>query len=441
MPRARCNPSRLWPLSLLAFASLLLGGSSSLAEDWPQWRGPDRDGRWNVQGVVDSLPDGQLPLDWSVPVGSGYSGPTVAQGRVYVMDRQGTADDQSERVLCFDSKTGKPLWQHVYPTSYKIQYTAGPRASVTVDDGVAFAVGAMGQMHALDAAKGTVLWKHELSTEYDVDMPIWGIAASPLVYKQLVIQQVGGSGGACIVAFDRTSGREVWRALAERAGYSSPIIVQQAGHDVLVCWTGDSLSGLDPLSGKVYWSEPMPPTKMPIGIATPSVDGDLLMVSSFYDGSLMVRLDPNKLAIEKLWHRRGQSEQKTDALHAMIGTPILSGGYVYGVDSYGQFRCLDARTGDRIWESDQAVPQARWATVHMVRQNDRVWMFNERGELLIAKLSPQGLEILDRCQVIEPTKIQLNQRGGVVWTHPAFAEQSIFVRNDERLVRASLKAQ
>ena len=122
----------------------------------------------------------------------------------------------------------------------------------------------------------------------------------------------------------------------------------------------------------------------------------------------------------------------------MIGTSIVQDGYVYSVDSYGELRCLDAATGKRLWEDLTAVPKARWSTIHMVRQADRVWMFNERGELLITKLSPTGLQIIDRCQLIEPTKAQLNQRGGVCWTHPAFAEQSIFARNDERIVRASL---
>jgi outer membrane protein assembly factor BamB len=434
------HPPRSLLLLVCALLGTILGAGVAPAEDWPQWRGPNRDGRWQAEGLMSELPDGQLPLEWSVAIGSGYSGPTVADGRVYVMDRQGTADKQSERVLCFDSKTGAALWQHSYESSYKIGYTAGPRASVTIDRGVAYAVGAMGHMHALDAAKGSIIWQHDLEHEYDINMPIWGIAASPLVYRDLVIQQVGGSNKACVVAFDRTTGKEMWRALDERAGYSSPIVVQQAGQDVLVCWTGDALSGLDPLTGKLYWSEAMPSSKMPIGITTPSVDGDLVFVSSFYDGSLMVRLLPDKLAIEKVWRRVGKSEQKTDSLHAMIGTPIVANNYVYGVDSYGEFRCLDAQTGDRIWESQEAVPRDRWSTVHMVRQADRVWMFNERGELMIAKLSPKGLEILDRCQVIEPTKIQLPQRGGVVWTHPAFAEKSIFVRNDERLIRASLKA-
>ena len=125
-------------------------------------------------------------------------------------------------------------------------------------------------------------------------------------------------------------------------------------------------------------------------------------------------------------------------IHSMIGTGIVQDGYIYGVDSYGELRCLEAATGKRIWEDLSAVPKERWATIHMVRQADRVWMFNERGELLIAKLSPAGLDTIDRCQVIEPTRVQLNQRGGVVWTHPAYAEQSIFARNDQRIVRASL---
>lgn len=430
----------LSPLMAIGFLVVWPVGSSCLqGEDWPQWRGPNRDGWWKAEGLMDKLPEGQLPIAWSIPIGPGYAGPTVSDGRVYVMDR--LADDQRERILCCDSKTGQSLWEHQYSATYEISYKAGPRASVTVDRGIAFAVGAMGHFHALDAASGKVIWQRDLNREYDINMPIWGIAASPLVYMDLVIQQVAGSGGACMVAFDRSSGKEAWRALNERAGYSSPIIIRQAGQDVLVCWTGESLSGLDPLSGKLYWSEPMPPTKMPIGIATPSLDENMLFVSSFYDGSLMVRLATDKLAIEKVWRRIGPNEIKTDSLHAMIGTPIVSGGYVYGVDSYGQFRCLDARNGERVWESQEAVPRERWSTVHMVREKNRVWMFNERGELMIARLSPEKLEILGRCQVIEPTTVQLNQRGGVCWTHPAFAEQSIFVRNDTRMVRASLKAQ
>jgi outer membrane protein assembly factor BamB len=241
-----------------------------------------------------------------------------------------------------------------------------------------------------------------------------------------------------MVAFNKRDGTEVWRALNEQASYSSPIVMQQAGQDVLVCWTGDSLSGLDPATGQVHWAHPMPPSRMPIGIGTPVVSDDLIFVSSFYDGSMMVRFDRDELTSEVLWRAVGPDEQKTKSIHAMIGTCIVDDGYVYGADSYGEFRCLDALTGERKWVDQSAVPKARWATIHMVRQADRVWMFNERGELLLAKLSPAGLKISDRCQLLEPTTVQLNQRGGVCWSHPAFAEQSIFARNDKQLIRASL---
>jgi outer membrane protein assembly factor BamB len=390
--------------------------------------------------LVEELPEGQIPLEWSVEIGPGYSGPTVAEGRVFVMDRQAQGGGERERVLCFDTAKGTVLWEHTYAAPYKgIGYPAGPRASVTIDQGVAFAVGAVGNFHALDAKSGKVLWEHDLRNEYEINMPVWGIAASPLVYENLVIQIVGGAKSACVVAFDRVSGREAWRALNDRPGYSSPILIRQAGRSVLVCWTGDSLTGLDPQTGGTHWSIPFPPSRMPIGIASPVLDGELLYVSSFYDGSLMVRVPRDRLAVEEVWKKMGPDERNTQALHVMIGTPIVRGGFVFGVDSYGEFRCLDGKTGERLWEDRSAVPIERWATIHMVQNEARVWMFNERGELLITDLTPKALKVLDRSRLIEPTEEQLRRRGGVCWSHPAFAEQSIFARNDRRLVRASLR--
>jgi hypothetical protein len=153
----------------------------------------------------------------------------------------------------------------------------------------------------------------------------------------------------------------------------------------------------------------------------------------------MLGVDPQRLAVAKTWQRQGASEQQTDGLHSIISTPLLIGDYVYGVDSYGELRCLKAATGERVWEDLTAVPRARWSTIHFVQNGERVWMFNERGELLITRLSPAGLEIISRAQLIEPTRDQLNQRGGVCWAHPAFAYKHVFARNDEALVCASLE--
>ena len=428
------NLSVLW----MAIGSLSLASSGSLAEDWPQWRGPSRDGTWQEADIIDKLPEGQLPYVWSTQIGPGYSGPTVAQGRVYVMDRQPKDREATERIHCLDSQSGKSLWTFEYPAEYRISYTAGPRASVTIDQGKAYCVGAMGHFHCLDAISGEVIWKRDLQKDYDIQMPIWGIAASPLIYGDLVIQQVCGAGDACMVAFDKLTGKEIWRSLKDRGAYSSPILIRQADQDVLVCWTGDSLSGLDPKTGSVLWGHPFPPSRMPIGVGDPVLSGEQLFVSSFYDGSLMVRVPKDKVTSDVIWRGVGPDEQHTKSLHAMIGTSIVKDNLVFGTDSYGEFRCLDGITGERIWEDTTAVPRARWATIHMVRQADRVWMFNERGELLITKLSKEGLEVLSRSKLIEPTRDQLGQRGGVCWSHPAYAEKSIFARNDRQIVRVSL---
>lgn len=425
-----------------SFASVLGLATLGLADDWPQWRGPQRDAVWREQGIVEQLPEGQLPRVWTAAVASGYSGPTVADGRVFVTDRATaelqTGDGDQERVLCFDVESGKPLWTYAYDAPYTISYRAGPRAAVTVDGDRVYAVGAMGHFHCLAAASGELIWKRDLNADYEIDMPIWGIAAAPVVYQNLVIQQVGGKNGACMVAFDKLTGNEVWKALGDRAAYSTPIVIRQADSDVLVCWTGDSISGLDPLSGKVLWGFPFPPNKMPIGIATPVVSGDRLFVTSFYDGSVMLRTPQDNLGHELLWRRVGPSEQDTDALQSIISNPIFVGDHVYGVDSYGEFRCLDAATGDRIWEDQSLVRRNRWATIHMVQHEGRVWMLNEQGELLITELSPQGAKVLSRAQVIEPTKVQLARGPGVVWAPPAYAERSIFVRSDNELIRCSL---
>ena len=180
---------------------------------------------------------------------------------------------------------------------------------------------------------------------------------------------------------------------------------------------------------------------MIINVPTPVVERDRLFLTCFFDGSLMLKLDEDALRVEKLWRRQGPSEQQTDALHAMISTPRMKGDYVYGVDSYGELRCLDAKTGDRVWEDLTAVPKARWATIHMVRNGDRIWMFNERGELVIGTLSPQGFREISRAKLIAPTTEQLDSRNGVCWSHPAYAYKHVFARNDRELVCASLAAE
>ncbi len=422
------------PLSYLA-----IGDHHVRADDWPQWRGPTRDDVWRETGLIKAFSSRQIPLRWKAPIGSGYSGPTVAEGRVYVTDRQ-TEPREVERVHCFAWETGKSLWTFAYDCPYKaIGYTAGPRASVSVDDHRIYALGAMGHLHCLDAATGHVLWKKLPDVDYHLRVPTWGVAAAPLVDGEQVIVQIGAADGACVVALDKKTGVEKWRALDDPASYSAPVIIGQAGRRVLICWTGTNVVGLDPASGKVYWQHPFK-QKMVINVPTPVIQGDRLFVTAFYDGSLMLKLWQDEPRVDELWRRRGTSERKTDALHAMICTPYIDGNYIYGIDSYGELRCLDAANGNRVWEDLTAVPKARWAAIHMVRNQDRVWMFNERGELIIATLSPKGFREISRAKLIEPTTEQLGQRGGVCWSHPAYAYRHVFARNDRELVCATLAA-
>ena len=345
----------------------------------------------------------------------------------------------SERVLCVDAKNGNTIWTYSYACQYgNVGYPNGPRTSVVINDEKAYSLGTVGNLFCFDAKTGTVLWQRDLNREYQIKMPIWGIASTPLIYENRIIIPIGGSMSASIIALDKNSGKEIWRSMNDKISYSPPVLIQQAGKPVVVVWTADNLNGLDPETGKVYWKIPFS-VKMGMGISTPVRYGDYLFVSCFYSGSLLVKLSRQSITAEKIWLRVGESEYKTDALHCVINTPLIKDDCIYGVDSYGELRCLRLLTGDRLWENLSAVTKNRWANIHFIQNGEQTWMFNEHGELLITQLSPQGLKILSRAKLIEPTTGQLNRNGtGVTWSHPAFANRHVFARNDNSLICAYL---
>ena len=190
---------------------------------------------------------------------------------------------------------------------------------------------------------------------------------------------------------------------------------------------------------------------MVIGVATPVVRNNHVLVTSFFDGALLLELATDRLTVSKVWHRVGENEHNTDGIHSTISTPLWLGDHIYGIDSYGMLRCLRADTGDRVWADSTAVRAARWSTAHLIPQSDpqgdppcgphggRIWILNEEGELILSKLSPQGFEVLSRASVIEPTRDQLNRRGGVTWSHPAFAGGHIYLRNGNELLAIDLR--
>ncbi len=405
--------------------------------DWPQWRGPDRSGTWYNGPEVDSLTPGMIHKIWEVPIGSGYSGPTVADGRVYVMDYR----NGKERILCMNARDGKRLWDHVCPVAYNVGYPTGPRTSVLVRDGRAYTWGTMGHLHCLDALTGVVVWSINTMEHFQSRIPAWGMASHPILVDDLLVVQVGGAKGACVVAFHSESGEEAWRALDDEASYSAPVLINQAGRRVLVCWTGESITGLNPGNGEIYWSVPFQPLQMIMNVADPVYDPPYLFLTAFFDGSYLLALGEDKPTARLIYHCYGESERETDALHSTISTPILQNGYVYGICSYGETRCIELLTGERIWENLTLVPRERWANVHLVKQGDRVWGFNEAGELLLGLFCPEGYRDLGRVRIIDPIKISPNPRNGVTWAHPAFSGNRVYVRNDSRIVCIEITGQ
>lgn len=431
---------------------------SARGDDWPQWLGPQRDSVWREQGIVDKFPEDGLKVRWRTPIGGGYAGPAVAGGRVYVTDRVLGDESQNpanqfergnsvgvERVLCLGEADGKLLWKHEYPCRYTISYPAGPRTTPVVADGKVYTLGAEGHLICLEAETGKVVWSHDFQQEYGIQSAVWGFSSNPLLDGKKLICLAGGEGTA-VLAFDKDSGQEVWRALSSRGGhgpgYGSPIIAEAGGRRQLIVWHTEAVSSLDPENGRVFWEQPF---RIQNGqtVPTPRQQGEQLFVTGFYDGSMMLRLDRDRPAASVTWQRKGQSERNTDALHSIMCTPFLEDGYIYGVCSYGQLRCLRADTGDRLWETFQATGAAgngtdRWATAFIVKNSDRFFLFNEKGDLIIAKLSPKGYEEISRAHILEPTNTA--QRRNVVWSHPAFANQCVYARNDEEIVCISLAA-
>jgi len=425
---------------IIAVTAILVfsGCNAQEGQDWPDWRGEGRNGLWNEKNIITEFDGPEIRLKWRVPLGSGYCGPTVSQGRVYVMDRVISPEEQ-ERIRCFDTETGSELWTHTYDCRYEgVGYLAGPRASVVIHEGMAYSLGTMGHLFCLDAVNGKVIWAKDMNSEYEIRMPIWGIAAAPLVVEDKLILHIGGSNNACIVALDKRSGKEIWTASNDQASYTAPYLTTQAGRQVVVVWTGDNLNGLAPETGEIYWKIPFK-IKMQMGVSTPVRYENYLFVSAFFNGSLLAEISDNELTAKVKWQRSGLNERTTDALHCVINTAFIRDGYIYGIDSYGEMRCLELETGDRIWENTSAVKIDRWANVHFIQNGEITWMFNEHGELIISRLSSEGFEEISRARLIEPTTEQLNRKGtGVTWTHPAFAGRHVYVRNDRELVCADL---
>jgi len=427
-----------------------------VAKDWPQWRGPDRLAVWNETGIVETLPD-ELKVMWRTSIGGGYSGPVVADGRVFVSDwaedPESRTLDGTERAIALDEQTGEVLWTYEWQTSYRmfqVVYAIGPRATPTVDGDRVYFLGATGRLFCFDVKTGTVIWEKDYVADYGATVDVWGMVSSPLVDGDRLITIAGGEPDALVVAFDKRTGDELWRAIevTSEMGYTQPVIVEAGGVRQLIIWHPMALSSLNPETGEVYWEQPWEVAGS-LSVATPVKSGDYLLVSQFFAGSLMMRLSRDRPAATELWRGKSRSElpDQTEGLHALVTTPAIMGDYVYGVGSYGELRGLDARTGQRLWESPDLTFQGRWGSAVLVRHRDRYFVSNEEGFLILAQFTPDGYVELDRTRLIEPTSDSGTRtpHGRIAgrmanWSHPAYANGHIVHRNDKEIIRASLKA-
>ncbi|MEO1825751.1 MAG: PQQ-binding-like beta-propeller repeat protein [Roseibacillus sp.] len=440
-------------MKLILFLLLALAPLSAFADDWPQWFGPRRDGVWRETGVLDKFPEGGPEVLWRTPIRRGYAGPAVVNNRVYLMDRQvdQSADAKrqsartgaqpgSERLLCLDASTGKIVWEESYPCAYTMSYPAGPRVTPLVNEERVYTFGAEGLLLCRAAQDGAKIWQHDFKERFGIKTQTWGFAASPLIHGDLLICLAGGAGSTA-VAFHKKTGKEIWRSLtAAQPGYCPPQLVSHKGRELLIIWHPESVNALDPKTGKELWSVPW---KIRFGLSIPvpqMIDEDHLFLSSFYNGSMLLQLKADH-SIPKIVYRTEQaSERKTTHLHGIMNTAVLREGHLFAACSYGQFRCMEALTGKRVWESFKPInldKPTRWGTAFVTPHEDRYFLFTEKGDLAIARLSPRGYEEIDRAHVIEPNGADLRQRR-IVWTHPAYANKCAFIRNDTEIICLSL---
>ncbi len=433
-------------IGLALQVALLFAVSSVTAEDWPQWMGPQRDNVWRAEGIIQRFPEGGPSIRWRTPVAGGYAGPAVVGSRLYLTDYV-TADEVQtpnldrklstgiERVFCLDSSTGNKIWMHEYPVKYSISYPSGPRCTPTVDGQRVYFLGAEGMLLCLATESGQVIWQKELTLLYNTKAALWGYAGHPLVVGDKLICTVGGT-GTHTVAFNKTTGEEIWRyGTANEQGYSPPSIIEFAGKRQLILMSPNWLASVDPETGKEYWVQEYEANNGSV-IMQPVRSGPFMYVGGFNKRSLMVELNDKQPSAKTLWR------DKTKMAIAPVNVqPFVTDDVMYGFDAGGDFLAVQFPDGNRLWSTFAPLGDrgANSATAFIVKHNDRYWLFAETGHLIIANLSKTGFTELDRAKIIDPSNNAFGRR--VVWCAPALANKCIYVRNDNQCICVNLAAQ
>ncbi len=380
---------------------------------WTQFRGPNRDGRYEQAPILTDWPDEGPKQLWKQPCGGGYSSFAVANGLAFTIEQRG---DQ-EFAVAYDILIGSEVWTHSWPADFfETLGGGGPRSTPTWDDGRLYVAGATGQLWCLDAKTGDVIWNKNI--QEDVPNFYYGVSGSPLVVDgMLVIQPSGKDNSSTFLALDKLTGDVIWSALNEQNEYASPVLTTLAGQRQIVSYTDKRYIGLDIEDGALLWSHPVQKPSA-IHMAQPLfIDDNRIFHSASYGAGcemFSVTQDNGVFQVESLW--------KNIRMKNKFASSVLHQGYIYGLDE-AVFSCMNPDTGERVWKGGRyGYGQFLFASGHII-------LITERGELVLIKATPDGHEELARIPAIE----------GKTWNVPAMSDGFLLVRNANEIACYDLR--
>jgi len=412
----RTDSSPIHHLTRLAAAVVVLAAvaAPAAATDWPQFRGPQGDGISAETGLLEDWPESGPPELWRVPLGEGYSGLSVVDGRVYTL----FADKSHELVVALDAASGKELWRHQLDRKYFDGQGNGPRSTPTVDDGMVYVLSALGRLAALDAETGKELWSQDLKESFGARPPRWGISTSPRVVGNLLLLDVGGRDGASLVALRKSTGVVAWTAGNDRAGYSVPLPITVDGRDLVVFFTGTQLVAVSPEDGEELWSLEWK-TSYDVNAAAPVfVPPDRLYVSSGYDtGAALLELsaEGGEVSAREVWRSRRMKNQ--------FSSSIYLDGHIYGFDN-AILKCLDAATGEEAWKA------RGFGHGSLTYADGHLYVLSDRGRLALVEATPETYREVASFEPLD----------GKCWTVPTVAGGRLLLRNEEVLAAYAIAA-
>ena len=395
----------------LALLSLITAAGVA-ADDWPQWRGPERDGvAGSFQAPAVWKPDA-LTKKWSITVGEGHASPVIAGDRVFMFSREG----ERETMRCLALADGKELWKESHEVPYSPSFAArkhgkGPKATPTVAGDRVFGLGIAGHVSAWDANSGRVLWRKDFSGNFKQASPEFGAAASPIVDGDTMIVHVGGKDGGALTAFDVATGAERWKWTGDGPGYTSPVIATFGGVRQLVTQTQRRCVALSPADGKLLWEMPFT-TPYEQNSVTPLVMGDLVIFGGVGKPTFAVKV--NGKSASTVWEAR--------EITLYMSTPVLAGSRLYGMSdkSRGSLFSLDAASGRLLWKSEGRLGE----NASVTRLGERLLVLSTTGDMTIHEPAGEALREIAKYKVAETP----------VWSSPALAGSRILIKDLDTLV-------